>query len=281
MPATEEQFQWQEDLGKDGTKRLPIIFCLDTSSSMRVCLEGGIRTGERVWYEKERRMGWAVKGGVCALDQLNKGMKYFFSCIQKNMYALSATEVAIVTFDDDAHLLKNFCRVRDVDQNILDHVQTGDCTFMGEGIQMALDKLEECLNSYKAYGIDYYAPWLILMSDGEPNGSNFELQDAKKRIASFCRDENMLIFPIAVGKRVNKKILSEIAMGRETTDIYGVDFTGLFDKMSEAAVLASEAVQEIEVESILEGEEVVENEFYETTELKLSEEQIDLMDVVY
>lgn len=78
MPASEEQIQWQEELNTDGTKRLPIIFCLDTSGSMRKGLAGGKQTGERVYDEDSNSMCHRVIGGIRALDELNKAMKHFF-----------------------------------------------------------------------------------------------------------------------------------------------------------------------------------------------------------
>lgn len=46
MPASEEQFQWQEELNKDGSKRLPIMFCLDTDWFYAKMLKG--------WKENRR-----------------------------------------------------------------------------------------------------------------------------------------------------------------------------------------------------------------------------------
>lgn len=50
---------------------------------------------------------------------------------------------------------------------------------MGEGLQMALDMMQHCLDRYRKNGIDYDAPWLIIISDGFGNGNNYEYEDAK------------------------------------------------------------------------------------------------------
>lgn len=155
MPASEEQFQWQEELNKDGSKRLPIMFCLDTSGSMRKCLKGGKKTGERVYDEDSGTMCWEVTGGIRALDELNKAMKHFFYCIRSNLYALSAAEIAIITFDDVPHVIRDFCRVRVSDEDILSEFKVGVYTHMGEGLQMALDMMQDCLYRYRENGIDY------------------------------------------------------------------------------------------------------------------------------
>ena len=43
-------------------------------------------------------------------------------------------------------------------------------TCMGEGLSLALDLLEKRKAKYKATGVDYYQPILVVMSDGLPNG---------------------------------------------------------------------------------------------------------------
>lgn len=44
-------------------------------------------------------------------------------------------------------------------------------TCMGEGLSLALDLLEKRKTKYKATGVDYYQPILVVMSDGLPNGN--------------------------------------------------------------------------------------------------------------
>ena len=44
-------------------------------------------------------------------------------------------------------------------------------TPMGEGVRLALDLLDKRKQEYKDKGVDYYQPWLVLMSDGQPNGN--------------------------------------------------------------------------------------------------------------
>ena len=53
----------------------------------------------------------------------------------------------------------------------------------------------------------------------------------------------------------------------------------LLTKMAEAAAVAGESVEEMEVEKIIDGE-MEQNEFYETRELNACAEQIDL-EIVY
>lgn len=231
MAQTEERFKQEEGFEKDGTKRLPICFCLDTSGSMRKNLsKNSTRIGEPVFVDgKWRRM---VKDGVSALSELKRGMKNFFKNIENDPIAASAAEIAIVTFDDYASSILDFCRLRDFSEKVIDGIDTRDNTYLGEGLSMALDKLEDSIMKYRSFGIGNYPPWLVVMSDGEPNGSDYELEMAKKRIKAMVKRENLAVIPIGIGSGANMKCLSQLSPGRDATGIYDVNFDGLFEEMT-------------------------------------------------
>ncbi|MCI8378520.1 MAG: VWA domain-containing protein [Lachnospiraceae bacterium] len=232
MPQTKEQFKQEEGFETDGTKRLPICFCLDTSGSMRKNLsKNSTRTGESVFVDGKWRN--VVTDGVSALSELKRGMRNFFKNIERDPIAVSAAEIAIVTFDDYATSILDFCRLRDFSVDVvIDRIDTRDNTYLGEGLNMALDKLEDSIIKYQNFGIGNYPPWLVVMSDGEPNGSDYELEMAKKRICAMVRKENLAVIPIGIGSSANMKCLSQLSPGRDATGIYDVNFDGLFEEMT-------------------------------------------------
>lgn len=72
------------------------------------------------------------------------------------------------------------------------------------------------------------------MSDGEPSGSDYELRMAKQRIQVLQKRENLIVIPIGIGQYADTRMLSDLAMGEEVTNIFGVDFEKLFQKLSDA-----------------------------------------------
>ncbi len=79
---------------------------------------------------------------------------------------------------------------------------------MGEGVNLALDLLEKRKQEYKDKGVDYYQPWLIIMSDGEPNGSTEEFDRAVRRVSDMVKAKELTVFPIGVGEEANFNTLS-------------------------------------------------------------------------
>lgn len=230
MPQSYENCCQREGIVKDGSKRLPICFCIDTSDSMRTNLsKNAVRTGEIVISEGCKK--WAVKNGVTALSELQKGLKNFFSQIKGDIIASCAAEISIVTFDDYAKTLVDFCRLDDMPNNIIYSIDTRNGTNMGKGLELSLDKLEECISLYKNYGVEFYPPWLVVMSDGYST-DEYELNLAKQRLELVCENEGLIVIPIGIGNRADMSALSQLAPNRKASKIYGVDFQGLFNQLS-------------------------------------------------
>lgn len=257
MPQSYENYCQREGIEKDGSKRLPICFCIDTSDSMRTNLsKNAVRTGEIVISEGHKK--WAVKNGVTALSELQKGLKYFFSRIKDDIIASSAAEISIVTFDDYAKTLVDFCRLDDMPNNIIYSIDTRNETNMGKGLELSLDKLEECISLYKNYGVEFYPPWLVVMSDGYST-DEYELNLAKQRLEIACENEGLIVIPIGIGNRADMRGLSQLAPNRKASKIYGVDFQGLFNQLSKCLHDISHMVDGSDVKpTIIDGEKEVE-----------------------
>lgn len=273
MAKTWESYRQMEGVETDGTKRLPICFCLDTSGSMKAIISPNDR-GEIVGRVKlDGRLRIVRDGGVTAITELKKSMKEFLKKIRQNSIAAGAAEIAVVAFDDCAKSIVDFCRVEDVPEEQIDEIVVGDNTYMGEGLQMALDKLESCMELYRTHDIDFYPPWLIVMTDGYPNGNSYELNDAEERIKNLVEQEDLYVLPIGIGSKVDFKFLTDLALGRTPVKIRAVDFPALFDRLEEAACGISQTIEgsykDIDV-NVQIGEKIKqsENEVHDNRELR-------------
>ncbi len=175
------------DFGRGTKKRLPICFCLDASGSME---------GER-------------------MDSLNDAIQTFVS-IMKNDSNASAADIAVVTFGGYVEITKPFASLSKQDIPFIES-RSHSLTPMGGGINAALDLLELRKVGYKERGIKYYQPWLVLITDGKPEGDNsaYEIEDAIRRLNVLERDNKLVVFNIAVGDEVDMNTLARTSMKRE------------------------------------------------------------------
>lgn len=233
------QLMRMEDLLDNPTPRIPICLCLDTSSSMlRVVGGETVSTGRTVFQDGKE---WnIVEGGITALNELQEGVDHFYQAITEDEVARYGAEICVVTFDSKAKTLMDYATV-DLQPDSPKLTADGD-TKMGEGVNLALDLLEERKNDYKEAGVDYYQPWLVLMTDGEPNGSESELERAISRTNQLVNDRKLTIFPIGIGKEADMDALAKFSPKRSPLRLKGMNFHEFFEWLSQSVSNTSQSM---------------------------------------
>lgn len=169
----------EEDLETFAGMRLPICLCLDISNSMN-------------WDDK--------------IDKLNKGIEEFYEELRRDEITKYTAEVAVVTFGGnlstkqfvEVKKIRDFSRI-DI-QGSAPHLTAYGLTPIGEAVNLSLELLEKRKKQYKEYGTTYYRPWLVVMSDGHPEGhSPTELERAKASIHSYALEKKVVPISVAIG----------------------------------------------------------------------------------
>ncbi len=175
--------------------RCPVVLLLDTSGSM---------VGEPI-------------------GALNEGLKTFKQDVLRNEIAALRVEVAIVTFGP-VQLVQDFITF---DHFNPPELEAEGLTPMGEAIEFAVDLLENRKKVYRDNGVQYYRPWVFLITDGEPDpGSPWQKASARAHEAEA--DRKLLFFAVAVGN-ANTQILGQIAPPeRPPLHLNGLDFKSMF-----------------------------------------------------
>lgn len=228
-----------EDLLDNPTPRIPICLCLDTSDSMNRIVEGETRsTGRTVFRDGQE---WnIVEGGTSALDKLEEGVRHFYEAIGDDEVARFGAEICVVTFNNEVKTVSDYATI-DIVPEAPKLSATGE-TKMGEGVNVALDLLEERKSAYREAGVDYYQPWLILMTDGAPNGSETELARAIQRTRELVGDRRLTIFPIGVGKAADLDMLTRFSPKRPALRLDGMKFKEFFEWLSQSVAIVSQSM---------------------------------------
>jgi uncharacterized protein YegL len=179
--------------------RCPVILLLDTSGSM---------IGE-------------------AMNALNQGVNLFKENIQADTKASLSVEVALITFGP-VKLVQDFVTI---DQFTPPTLVADGVTPMGEAIEYALDLLTTRKAVYQENGIQYYRPWIFMITDGAPTDP---WQDAAARIHQGEADRKFCFFSVAV-EGADLKTLAQIAPSdRPPVLLNGLDFQSLFVWLSKS-----------------------------------------------
>ena len=226
------------DLVDNPTPRVPICLCLDTSGSMDAVEGECVATGETVFRDgKEWNL---VTGGTTRLNELQEGIKAFYDSIREDEIAMYSAEICIVTFDDKASCVVDFGTVDT--QTELPNLTTGDKTAMGEGVNLALDLLEKRKENYKDCGVDYFQPWLVIMTDGVPNGNPSEMTRASQRIDKLVGEKKLTVFPIGIGNEAERSALKSLSPKWDPLKLNGLKFREFFTWLSQSVSKTSQSI---------------------------------------
>lgn len=211
-----------DDLIDNPTTRVPVCLCLDTSRSM----------------------------GGQPIEELNRGIQQFFHEVAADEVARYAVDICIVTFGDQGvRLLQDFCSL---DTATCPSLTANGGTPMGEALTLALDKLAQRKQKYKSSGIDYFQPWLVVMTDGQPNGDSAVLAEACRQTSSLQAEKKLVIFPIGIGNEADMQVLGRISPKRAPLKLAGLKFVEFFQWLSKSVSRTSQSIpgEEINLPSI-------------------------------
>jgi len=226
----------QQDLVSNPTTRLPVCLCLDVSGSMGRT-EGGTPTGRQEFIDGE--MWNIVEGGTSAIEELTKGVEYFYEAIKSDEIARYSVELSIVVFHDKAKTILDFANIDR--QEIPSLTAKGD-TAMAEGVNLALDSLEKRKNEYSNKGVDYYQPWIVLMTDGV---SSDNTSSAIKRVNELGKNKKLTLFPVSIGHGADKKTLKQFSTlpNNEVIKVSSPEhFKEFFEWLSQSVTIASQSM---------------------------------------
>ena len=200
-----------DDLVDNPTPRVPISLCLDCSGSM---------AGEPI-------------------KELNEGVSAFYEAILSDEIAKYSAEISIVTFGP-AQLETEF-HTLDSNPDVPILSASGN-TPMGEAVQLSLDTLEKRKMEYKDNGVDYYQPWLVLMTDGMPyGGSNAVLNEQIQRVQEMVESKRLTLFPIGIGEEAPMSVLAKFSPERTPLKLKGLNFQAFFQWLSASVSRVSQS----------------------------------------
>ncbi|MEB3309679.1 MAG: VWA domain-containing protein [Snowella sp.] len=174
--------------------RCPVILLLDTSRSM---------SGKPI-------------------QELNEGLRTFKDDLLRDTQASLSVEVAIIQFGKSVKLVQDFVTVDDFIPPVL---QADGMTPMGQAIEYALDILEQRKATYKANGIQYYRPWVFMITDGAPTDT---WRNASQRLQEAEHNNKLLFFAAGVEGADMDTLRYIVPPERPPVMLNGLDFTSLF-----------------------------------------------------
>ena len=225
-----QNFLDQAEFADNPEPRCPVILVLDTSGSMN---------GQPI-------------------QELNEGLFQFGQSLRQDRLTSLRVEVALVTFGGKVRVIDvrgehpqgaagpNMLAVRPklkeipfearqafvtVDQFAPPTLEANGGTPMGEAVQRSLALLRDRKEIYKQNGLDYFRPWMFVISDGQPTDKGWEAVADQVRLEESRK--GIIFYAVGVEK-ADLKVLSRFSDARQPLRLKGLAFDGLFSWLSKS-----------------------------------------------
>ena len=161
------------------------------------------------------------------IEELNKGLKDFYEEISSDVTTSQRLEISIITFSNIVITLQEPALVENFTMPTL---SASGSTEMVNAINYAIDMVDARKKWYKETNQNYYRPWIILMTDGEPDDDQ-DVAGLAQRIQNDTRDKRYAFLPIGV-EGANMTVLDQIKGNIPAMKLQGTTFSSFFKWLS-------------------------------------------------
>lgn len=214
----------RQDLIENPTARVPVCLVLDCSPSM----SGEVRYGSTIEQTNPR-----------PIEQLNEGVARFFNTVKEDTVARFACEASVVAFSDVVETVLDFDSMMRVNPPALECEMEIGGTSIGKAVSRAMGLLDKRKEEYKDAGVDYFQPWLVLMTDGYPTDDSHV--DVAKEVSARIQKKKMTVFPIGIGEDVDMQVLASFSPNRDPLRLKGLKFKEFFEWLSQSVSVVSQS----------------------------------------
>jgi uncharacterized protein YegL len=185
------------ELANNPEQRCPCVLVLDCSSSM---------SGRQI-------------------DSLNAAVQRFSDELRADDLAAKRVEIAVVSFGDQVTVLSDFTSAHSFYPTEL--IANGG-TPMGEALCEAVRLIEVRKRKLQEHGINYYRPWLVLMTDGSPTDQNTpHWRNAVDLVSSGVDAHKFTFFPL-VTEDGDKRTVGQLSPKTQVRSLDSHKFSEFF-----------------------------------------------------
>lgn len=171
------------------------------------------------------------------IEELNAGFDLFTREIKQDPLAKKRTEVTVITFGGVARVEIPFTEGRDLEPRTF---VAGGSTPMGAALNLAMDEIQAQKDTYRAAGLEYFRPWLFIVSDGAPtDGETFGTAAARVHTAENAKQVS--VFAVGVGDEADFPSLEVLSTTRKPARLKGYSFAEMFSWLSASMAVVSDS----------------------------------------
>jgi uncharacterized protein YegL len=161
------------------------------------------------------------------IAELNRGLQEFYKEIADDESTSQRLEVSLITFNN---IVKTVQEPALVENFTMPTLKADGSTALVNAVNEAIDKVTARKQWYKDSGQNYYRPWIILMTDGEPD-DNQDVNGLANRIKADTAAKRYAFLPIGVDG-AEMSMLDKIKGDIPPMHLQGAKFSQFFKWLS-------------------------------------------------
>ncbi|MCF6147715.1 MAG: VWA domain-containing protein [Candidatus Kuenenia sp.] len=144
------------------------------------------------------------------INALTNGLTIFKEDVSKDDLASKRVDISVITFGGSVAVTHDFSSIEEFEPPVL---SADGYTPMGDAILKAIELIEQRKQQYKNKGIDYYRPWIFMITDGEPTDmvpGDLKWNEVTRKVHDGENNKKFMFFAVAV-ETANTDLLRQIA----------------------------------------------------------------------
>jgi uncharacterized protein YegL len=140
------------------------------------------------------------------IDECNKGLSIFESEVPKDATCKARLDIAVVSFGSDTVIERDFGLI---EQTPMPQLRISGSTKMVDALNVGIDMLEKRKMWYRETGQNFYRPYLILITDGAPDGGQ-DVPGVAAKLKALAAGKHLNFWPIAV-QGANMAVMQQLS----------------------------------------------------------------------
>ena len=158
------------------------------------------------------------------INELNEGLKTFKKTVGADPNAKRRLEVSVITFESSVKTEMESTLFEKIEEFPI--LNVGGSTKLVDGVNEAIKKVKERKTYYKKSGQKYYRPWIVLMTDGEPD-SDQNVTALAEEVKTGEEEKHFIFFAVGV-QNANMKTLETLCNNYPPAKLKGLNFKDFF-----------------------------------------------------
>lgn len=159
--------------------RCPVVLLLDSSSSM----------------------------AGAPIEELQRGVGQFYEELAGDPIARLSAEICVIPFGESVKVIRPFETVMEAAGKPRPWLSAEGPTPMGQAISLGLEEIHRRRSFYRQQGHAAYKPWMVLMTDGQPND---EWQAPAASARRLAENGQLVFLGVGIGDGVDLETLRHI-----------------------------------------------------------------------